>query len=212
MTKVLDILLNDSNLQVTYTSISARRRIAENTSSDLHSGKFNSFFVHVERPLEALGALLAMSLMTKERDEMSRLKFKEHLAQMCYNYSYEGKWRVVQEVLETPTIFRNIIEVIIQKLSIRELKGNILPLLPGIVARVKVIQTDLLKEARKPKVRYPQRKRGYDDKGSLRPVHEIHSCWEHEGPNPEKEDLRTKIVSARNRHYWVPNKGGNVND
>lgn len=208
MNQILDILLYDSNLQAAYTSISARKRIAENTSSDLQDGRYNSFFVHVEKPLEALGAIIVMSLMTKERDEMSRLKFKEHLAQMCYNYNYEGKWSVVQEVLETPTILRNIIGKIADLLSIRELKGNILPLLTSIVYKAKSITTDLLRESHKPRVRYPQRKRGYDDKGSLRPVHEIHSCWEHEGPNPEKEDRRTLIVSARNQHYWVPSKGG----
>lgn len=147
-----------------------------------------------------------MSLFTKERDNTIRQEFLEELGQRLFCYNYEGKWKVVQEILEQPLTPFNIVTTVVRELSLRELKGNVLPLVPLLAENYKIVVRQVHVVKRPKKVRYPQRKRGYDDKGSLRLAHEIHELWEHDGPNPIRIDRRNNIKLARNRYYWVPTK------
>ena len=210
MTKTIDILLSDSNLEKVYTWIQHSGRIADNTSSELLCGRFKYIWVNcVNKPTEALAALLVISFIVKENNEIATQKFREHLAQMCYNYNYEGKWRVVQEVLELP-IQRPyyIITTILQRLNVRELKGNILRVAALLLNCVEERQFDVSKEYRQKlhKVKKPQRKRGYDDKGYLRPSHEWTERYPFPGEAEQREDRRLKANPARQPYYTIPDQ------
>lgn len=109
------------------------------------------------------------------------------LAQKAFQCSYQGIWKEVQDYLEhyqpTPQWF---IERYLQDHPPEEFFGNFLPRSEKEIDRIKYkpyfpSRNDL------PRVRKTQRRRGYDDKGTLRLPHENHG----EPPrSSNKEDRR----------------------
>jgi hypothetical protein len=81
--------------------------------------------------------------------------------------------------------------------SPEDIFGNLVPLMKRLVRGIKV------REPRPPRrVRKPQRKRGYDDKGSLLLPHEVHSDWSYSGPNPER--IREEHRRPSHPYEWLP--------
>jgi len=100
------------------------------------------------------------------------------ISQKAYQCDYQGEWEAVQFLLEqsisTPEEFYwKFIEV----KSPEEFFGNLVPRAKRLSLGMKCFKR---KPSRKP-VNYPQRKRGYRDKGTYRPPHEFH------GDPPEKD-------------------------
>lgn len=122
------------------------------------------------------------------------------LAQMAYANNYQGRWNRVQEILELE-INRpeELEEYYIQTGHANDFYGNVLPLAVKILYRIKYIDTS---KGPRSRVRYPQRVRGYKDKGSCRLPHEYHG-----------EDLPGKERKRDDRRQYVhhPLVGGEQN-
>lgn len=150
-------------------------------------------------PLECLAGIFVVSLIFFEKNEIHRYNFYERIAAKCYKNAYQGKWEQVQACLELkPNTPANIIEYFFTIFSPEDIYGNFIPLIKKSIKQLKVIA----KRPREPRVRYPKRKRGYNDKGSCRFIHEVHQAWEWSGENPIREDRRTFISAPTREKYW----------
>lgn len=171
-------------------------KLAEYTSSypDL------SIEIPTSSAYETKAAIFVVTLLTEGRKQYFRYKFFERVAQKCFIYGYEGQWREVQEILEIKALTpRDIIKHFENTMSKEDIFGNMIPTINKVLNRVKIVGINPLK---KTKVRRPKRKRGYDDKGTLRLSHEKHDFWEYSGMNPEREDRRHLISYPSRRVYW----------
>lgn len=112
------------------------------------------------------------------------------ISRRAYQFSYEGEWLTVQRFLEEQIDNPQQFEDRWEEISLRpkhEFYGNLLPLSAKMERRLDYRDNS---KSYSHKVRYPQRKRGYADKGSSRLPHEKH------GDPPmkkEKIDRRNNI-------------------
>lgn len=114
--------------------------------------------------------------------------FLDFVANQCYRYRYQGRWMQLHQLAKLQR-YELICYRITEEFSERDFFGNFKPILVEVV-RDQFPVSFILK--RKPKCRKPQRKRGYDDKGSMRLEHEIHTAVSpSKGPNPYRIDLRS---------------------
>lgn len=130
------------------------------------------------RTIAAYGALMKMQTGVWQTDQ--EVKF---FASLCYKFNYNGKWGTFQEILERTTNFEEFEVVAREKLGDFTYFGNLLPLVRLYMRTVQV------RKDSKKRVRKPQRKRGYDDKGTLRPSHQRGRNFS----QPEKEDRRDYV-------------------
>lgn len=180
------------------------KRIAEYTSSC--SDNPYKFVCPVHSAKDAMAALYLLSMVVPERAGISRIAFTDHIAQMAYNYRYEAEWQVVQEILELPTLMPYFVgQVLFKHMNTNDYYGNFQPLVLNLAKRAKMVSLHKKQNAR---VKHPQRKRGYDDKGTLRPSHRWLPTDIHLGANPEPVDYRCKSYAPRNRHFWLNNPKG----
>jgi hypothetical protein len=106
----------------------------------------------------------------------------------------------VQEILQLkPTTFATIFKYIEENMSPDDIFGNLVPTVNRIKNSIQIHS----KRPKRYRVRYPKRKRGYTDKGTLRFPHEIHQDWTFSGPNPEREDYRMMISTPRRGSKWT---------
>jgi len=113
--------------------------------------------------------------------------FIAYCGDQCYRFNYQGKWRILHKLCTLQSIML-MLQLVIEQYSPREFFGNLLPKLKKAAQENHV---RFIKQA-KPRGNYPKKKSGYNDKGSMKFPHEIHSAWRHTGPNPEKLDLRSQ--------------------
>jgi hypothetical protein len=181
-----------------------KARIAEYTSPC--SDNPYKFVCPVTSAREAMAALYLMSMVVPERLGISRISFTDHIAQMAFNYRYEGDWRIVQEILEQrPFVPYSIGKIILSNMNTNDYYGNFQPLVVQLLQKCKMVP---LFQRKKWKVKRTQRKRGYDDKGTLRPSHLWLPTDIHLGENPEPEDYRCRSYVPRNRYFWTNQKKG----
>lgn len=122
-------------------------------------------FPHFTTPLECLGLLGAILYFTKERIWESE-KAIRYVAGACYKNQYQGKWEQVQEVLENVTDFSDYSSYLLANLLNEEdYYGNLEPL----IFRIGLLLEPKAEGEQYGKVRKPVRRRGYRDKGTLRP-------------------------------------------
>lgn len=111
------------------------------------------------------------------------------ISQRAYQFSYEGEWTTVQQFLEaqlhTPQQFESFWKD--SGRPTEEFYGNLVPFAAKLEKRLNYRDTTLQRTG---KVRRPQRKRGYADKGSRRLPHERHG----DPPVREKVDRRKLIL------------------
>lgn len=112
--------------------------------------------------------------------------FLDYCGQQAYRYAYQGKWMFVHKLVKLQHILL-ILEYIENNLSSNEFFGNWINKMEQFAEKPDVRFIKM----RKPNVRRPVRKRGYNDKGSKRASHEVHSAWKYTGPNPYRLDLRS---------------------
>jgi hypothetical protein len=133
--------------------------------------------------IAAYGALLKVSKGIPWQTDRE-VKF---FANQCYKYEYNGKWSTLQEILERSSNFEEFKQVTIDLLGNSTFYGNLEPLMERYQKTVIYKRFDQQRGL----VRRPRRRRGYNDKGSLRPK------WKRgrnlPDPGPEREDRRNKV-------------------
>jgi hypothetical protein len=81
----------------------------------------------------------------------------------------EGHWKTVQTFLSKPILSDSkALEFLLNHFSVQDIFGNLVPRMQRLALTVKVVK----RIHKKPRMK--ERKRGYDDKGSLRFPHEYH--------------------------------------
>ena len=114
-----------------------------------------------------LAAIVLLSFLGMNADNLERLR--NQIARVAYNHNNEGTWQLVQEVSRTaPFVPYAVMEKTISHIGTHSFFGNLLPTMKKIKNNMKV--SNIYTE-KKVKVVKPQRKRGYNDKGHLRPSH-----------------------------------------
>jgi len=154
------------------------KRIAEFPS--LHSDSPGELSRSISKSFQALEVIFLSTFFPYwETDRLVR-----SIGEKCFRSNYQGQWRIVQEFLEqyqqSPIWF---LEKFSQFFTTNVLFGN---LKKGSERELRFLQRKT--ELRRKKPRKPQRKRGYNDKGTLRPIHQYHG----ERPLKEREDLRRR--------------------
>lgn len=159
--------------------------------------EFDRFQLKVRNNLTAKEAI-ALILIGSVKPTPAFHILLEELGSRARRYQYSGRWLLVHELINIvflgPTfLFEQLFK---RGISSREVFGRLLKECAQR-ASLKVYVSPL----NKGRVNKPQRKRGYDDKGSAKPAH----CWlptdVHLGPNPLKLDLtptekkRTQILN-----------------
>lgn len=143
-----------------------------------------SLRLNVTKPYEALAAYyLSLYFRFWQTDTLVR-----SLAHRAYANNYQGKWELVQEVLELELSQPEELEAWFIKVGLaNEFFGVILPDAEKIERRVNY------RDMSRPSnhyVRRTQRIRGYRDKGSCRLPHEHHGI----PPTPEEREDRRPLV------------------
>lgn len=171
-------------------------RIAEETSpcSDLPL----EAKVPVNNALEAIAVIYAVSFVIPERDGYYKMTIFDKIAKMAMNHNYEGRWEIVQQLLETTNLPYNVGQKLFEHFSPSDIYGNLNRLIKRKATEITLTKP----RTRTTRVKYPKRKRGYDDKGSLRPLHRWLPSQVHLGPNPEREDRTDRSFKPRNKSYW----------
>lgn len=178
------------------------RRIAENTSR--YSSNPSKIKVSVHSAQEAIACILALVCITPERGGFIRENLLRELHRMAENYNYEGKWEIVRILSELQTLTPYVVmSVISEYFSKEDFYGNLSKLSLELIKRMEVVDYYKYHEH---KVKYPKRKRGYHDKGSLRSPEKWlpKDVWL--GMNPEKESREKYVYRPRNPYYWLNEK------
>lgn len=113
--------------------------------------------------------------------------FIDFVANQCYKYSYQGKWRFLHQLAKL-NYFNLIVYRIVETETPSSFFGN---RMKEIIKFTENCPCRFLKQT-KPKAKVVQRKRGYNDHGSRKLPHERHSFVTVSGKNPEREDHRTQ--------------------
>lgn len=136
---------------------------AENTSSyhDLSNWRFpQSLWL---RAKDVRNLLMALSFLGLPDEQQNR--FRERAHKIAERYKYEGQWSEVKELLSLQTTAPGrILSWYFEKHSPEDWFGDTLRRIIKIMRSGKTYNPYL---PNKGKVKYPQRKRGYNDKGSL---------------------------------------------
>jgi hypothetical protein len=127
-------------------------------------------FFECNSALEYVGALTALSFLYDSRNQMMIEHFLEKSARAAYYNNYEGKWIVVRDILQTKHFnFHRTLNVLTEYFTPEEFYGNLVPLIRRMGKSVRFRPWHQRSVA---PVKWPQRKRGYTDKGSSTPLHE----------------------------------------
>lgn len=118
--------------------------------------------------------LLVLPLVNQGTRSFFRIKsLRDHIQRMAENYRLEGDWKLVQEILESTTSLsvRESWMPIFKRVNENDWFGNWVPELRRALRALKSRKLYFSVENDKRPVKYPVRKRGYNDKGSRRPDH-----------------------------------------
>jgi len=158
--------------------------IAERQSScSASSDSLLEWFPRVENSHQAAVVILLSSYLQPWQTD----RIIEHIAQLAYRYKYQGEWVRIQELLESEHTPEGILSKYSQHRHVDEIFGNFLP---ACNRYIKWFNRAFRVPTRRP-VRRKVRKRGYDDKGTLRPNHQKGRNLP--DPSPPPEDRRHLI-------------------
>jgi Skp family chaperone for outer membrane proteins len=143
----------------------------------------------------ALRVLFLVILFPEEIHYWETEKIYKTLQQKAFQANYQGKWELVQEILEQE---QPNLQEIYEKWQTRGGTFRSFQNLFGEVHLKRDIYVSVVNDNRR--VKYPQRKRGYDDKGSRRLPHEDHGIpGAPETAHKDRIDRRDKV-----RHPLLP--------
>lgn len=144
------------------------------------------------RNSEAILFLLSL----KDFQEWQTERIIRHLSFLCYRNNYQGEWSNVQELLETKIhLPREFFEAYKRKHGEDEFFGNLLKE-AYLILKSRVITKrnyySVIEDTRR--IKRKIRRRGYDDKGTLRLSHQFH------GDPPvrdsQREDRRNEVFNS----------------
>jgi hypothetical protein len=136
---------------------------------------------------ESLGLLLVLPILDPEVESLVRLE----LSIKCKKNCYQGKWMLVHKLLKVKFFKLMIYTLLEQGISTNEIFGN---LLQRGIQRYQKLSIQILKPR---KVKYPQRKRGYNDHGIRRDESKWLPTKVWKGPNPKKFDGQSQLGNSR---------------
>jgi len=121
----------------------------------------------------------------------------EKIFQRARNANFQGNWMLVKEYLQDIQNTEEKAFLFLRKhFHPRDIFGNLVPLMKRLSRCIRV------GTPAPPRVRKPQRKRGYDDKGTLRLSHKWLPEQVHSGPNPDR--LFEEHRRPTHPKEWVP--------
>jgi hypothetical protein len=152
------------------------RKIAAEASSCPDSPK--ELWVSGEFLLTAKDALALLCVVPlcipSSRNYFLIQNLRNHVARMASNYRLEGDWFLVGQLLKQDTGLQIYViwKTVLGSMTLQDWFGNFVPRLRKAIRslRWRTMYSSVVADPRP--VRWPQRKRGYDDKGSWRLSHE----------------------------------------
>lgn len=154
--------------------------------------------------LDSLAVLMIIPLIPNiTRNSFWTEKLRDHMAQQAFHNQYKGDWKLVQEILElkTQTPYYQVKKLLEHK-DTYFLFGNLLPRMERLSRgfKARLAYKDVLKDYTP--VRRPQRKRGYNDKGTLPDSQKLGIEYYFEKNLEPKEDRRSRVWEPRS-HEWL---------
>jgi hypothetical protein len=135
-----------------------------------------------EGSLNTLLEVLMVAMYTDVQQGYLRDHLYERVMRKVNRFNSQGRWDLVRQVLQIPLYSEEKTFTFLAKyFSYSDIFGNLVPAMHRLSRAIRIV-----KWRPSTKVRRSQRKRGYDDKGTLLLPHEVHSAWRHSGPNPER--------------------------
>lgn len=149
---------------------------------------------------EALAFLSILPLVNPSTRNYFQIEaVRNHIGRMASNHRHEGKWKIVAEVLQS-TSSLSVYEtwkIILSYMNPQDFFGNFVPEMRRALRSVLWKQEYFsVTEDTRP-VRIPQRKRGYDDKGSRRPSHHQFDYFSF-----AREELPETIIRTPDPFAW----------
>lgn len=190
-------------------SIDNSENLAKVTSlcSDTSRGLWQLWHPRLSKSQDCLAVLITLCLLPNmSRNEFAKLKIREHIAQQCYRNNYSGDWRLVQELLEQRRQDLNsMLMTLMRYKDTFYLFGNLVPLIGEIQNQFRNKLGYLSVEEDRTPVVKAQRKRGYNDKGTLPDSQKLSIEYYFRVNQEEREDRRLKIKYPRS-HEWLYSK------
>ena len=190
--------------QISKTVCQAQHRIADHMSlwpdpSDcfLKMSPSNSAY-------EAILDIVAMEfVLPGTRWRYPTYEQRERYARLVRQHRREGHWKIVEVLIQQPQGYYYYVDVLNKNFSPEDIFGNIIPALRRKIASVRCESRKAreLRLSRRP-VKKPVRRRGYNDKGSLRPSH----TWlpDNAYSRPELPPEPEVHFRAPRPHQWIP--------
>lgn len=182
-----------------------RNRIAESAPS--YSALPNKVTWRTEGALDTIASFICLVYQTSERDGYIRMSWTDECLKQAHNKQTEGKWSVVVALARLRNItLKSVLQVLSDHFSDDDIHGNLIPL-AGRISRTMKLKKQYQRQ-RGP-VNKPQWKRGYNDKGSLRPDHQKRNFQYYSGPNPERPSLEEILQDGyrpKSKHFWQKNQ------
>lgn len=142
-------------------------RLIKNSSAD-NTSSWSALLLWKPHPEDFKTArscrLLIVGLSFLGIDTMSKEDILRRISQCTRKFEKEGEWSKVDEALQHPLIPFQQLELLLKDRNEDDFFGNDLPQIGKILRRMKTYNPYLPKTG---KVKKPQRKRGYGDKGHL---------------------------------------------
>jgi hypothetical protein len=111
---------------------------------------------------EALGLILFLVTRPTPFKEVAL----EEIGTICYRNCYQGKWMLVHHFLKMANLELIVYHIFERNIPLRDVFGNWMK-----IGRDRFQMLKFRIKKNRSKIRYPQRKRGYHDHGSMRPAH-----------------------------------------
>lgn len=149
---------------------------------------------------DALSVLLVLPFLGGSRNYFQIQRIRDTLGKMAHNYSYQGNWNVVGEILEqTDSLdIRSTWIIIFKNINENDWYGNYVPRILRAIKGLKVTKVySFVSEDTRP-VKQPQRKRGYNDKGSQRLSHQ----WLPSEYQPVGVKISQKLIKEPISLFW----------
>lgn len=153
---------------------------------------------------EALATLVALDFATPSTRNYHKIEhIRKHIARMATNYNCEGQWKNIQDYLKNikPFVLYEVVQYLLTIMNENDIYGNFMQLVKQKIRSIKVVKTyNSVYLDNRPVVR-AIRKRGYNDKGSISPLH-TRGRYQ---PMPEKAKRIAKILEPKS-YQWYDTK------
>lgn len=180
-------------------------------------------FEILNRPVGCLATIYALTLINCGSSQAERTeRLLKFISNNARNLRYQGNWKLVGELLSIDFHSRGSYSIenkLFPMFTSEEWFGNFLPTVFTIIEKnleiVSIVkrQKELSKRERFRGIRRKIRRRGYNDRGFRRPIHECHQTgpdWYLDQKEQEFQEMVKKycIVDPPKRRYFCNASGG----